>query len=94
MNPILHRTTWSPHGEQVISLVESISAFSMVEQIVLAERHLRARLVTGSWTKTKQCLAGFIQKSSWGNELQAVADKNRHMLQPLLKRKLSNIDCN
>ena len=45
----LHRTTWSPHGEQVISLVESISAvFNGRADLVLALRAPRARLVTGS----------------------------------------------
>ena len=74
----LHRTTWSPHGEQVISLVESISAvFNGRADLVLALRDTSGQ----GWlqvvdAKTKQCLAGFNPKSPLeGNELQTVADK-------------------
>ena len=73
----LHRTTWSPHGEQIISLVESISAvFNGRADLVLALRDESGQ----GWlqvvdAKTKQCLAGFNPKSPLeGNELQTVAD--------------------
>ena len=74
----LHRTTWSPHGEQVISLVESISAvFNGRADLVLALRDDSGQ----GWlqvvdAKTKQCLAGFNPRSPLeGNELQTIADK-------------------
>ena len=74
----LHRTTWSPHGEQVISLVESISAvFNGRADLVLALRDDSGQ----GWlqvvdAKTKQCLAGFNPRCPLeGNELQTVADK-------------------
>jgi len=75
----LHRTTWTPRGEEITSLIEKISViFNGRADLVLALRDESGQ----GWlqvvdAKTKHCLSGFNPSNPLeGNDLQTVTDKD------------------
>ena len=82
----LHRTTWTPRGREVKSVIESINAiFDGRADLVLALRDKESQ----GWlqvvdAKTKQCLGGFNPSDPQeGNELQTTLnEKSPHASSP------------